>query len=69
MGLSTKRPSRADETRTKLLRDVKGTSGVTKRLNIEMDADLYKSLKMQSAEEDRSISDIVRDLVGEYLSK
>lgn len=69
MGLSTKRPSRADETRTKLLRDVKGASGVTKRLNIEMDADLYKSLKMQSAEEDRSISDIVRDLVGEYLSK
>ena len=68
MALSTKRPSRGDETRARLMRDVKG-SGPTKRLNIEMDAGLYKELKMRSAEEDRSISDIVRGVVSEYLGK
>lgn len=69
MALSTKRPSRGDETREKLLRDVKGSAGGTKRLNIEIDADLYKRLKMRSAEEDRSMSDIVRDIVTSYLNK
>ena len=69
MALSTKRPSRGDETREKLLRDVKGSGAATKRMNIEMDAELYKQLKLRSAHEDRSISEIVRELVTEYLSK
>lgn len=44
-------------------------SSSQKRLNVPMDADLYKKLKMRSAEEDRSISDIVREVIKAYLYK
>jgi plasmid stability protein len=39
-----------------------------KRLNAEIEEDLYRKIKIKSAEEGRSISDITRDSWTDYLS-
>lgn len=65
MPLSTKRPSAKE----RLLSEVRGTGGKLKRLNIDMDADLYRRMKRQAVEEDRTLSEITRELWAEYLSK
>ncbi len=69
MALSAKRPSRGDEARQRILHEVAETSEKKKRLNAEIEENLYKRIKMRSVEEGRSISDITRDLWSEYLSK
>ena len=70
MGLSAKRPSRGDEARQRILQEVTETATEKKkRLNAEIEESLYKRIKMKSAGEGRSISDITRDLWSEYLSK
>ena len=69
MALSAKRPSRADTTKEKLMRDVRDTSERKKRLNAEIEASLYQQIKLKAAEEGRNISDITRQLWIEYLSK
>jgi len=70
MGLSAKRPSRGDEARQRILQEVTETATEKKkRLNAEIEESLYKRIKMKSAEDGRSISDITRDLWSEYLSK
>ena len=69
MGLSSKRPSRGDEARQRILHEVTETNEKKKRLNAEIEESLYKRIKMKSVEEGRSISDITRDLWSEYLSK
>jgi len=69
MALSVKRPSRGDEARERILRDVAGTAEKKKRLNAEIEEALYRKIKMRAVEEGRSISDITRDLWSEYLSK
>jgi len=70
MGLSAKRPSRGDEARQRILKEVTETATEKKkRLNAEIEESLYKQIKMKSVEEGRSISDITRDLWSEYLSK
>ena len=69
MGLSSKRPSRGDEARQRILHEVTETNEKKKRLNAEIEESLYKQIKMKSVEEGRSISDITRDLWYEYLSK
>ena len=70
MALSAKRPSRGDEARQRILKEVTGTAPEKKkRLNAEIEESLYKRIKMKSVEEGRSISDITRDLWSEYLSK
>ena len=38
-----------------------------KRLNIDMDANEYIALKIKALEQGSFVSDIVRDLVSEYL--
>jgi hypothetical protein len=38
-----------------------------RRLNIDMDADLYRRMKRQAVEEDRTLSQITRELWTEYL--
>ncbi len=38
------------------------------RLNIDIDPDLHKALKRRALEEDRTVSDILRDLIERYLS-
>lgn len=69
MGLSAKRPSRGDETRKRILHEVTETNEKKKRLNADIEESLYRQIKLKSAEEGRSISDITRDLWSEYLSK
>jgi len=69
MALSAKRPSRGDEARQRILKDVTETVQRKKRLNAEIEESLYRQIKMKAVEEGRSISDITRDLWSEYLSK
>ena len=69
MALSAKRPSRGDEARHRILKEVTETTEKKKRLNADIEECLYKRIKMKSVEEGRSISDITRDLWSEYLSK
>ena len=69
MALSVKRPSRGDEARQHILREVTDAAEKKKRLNAEIEESLYKRIKMKSVEEGRSISDITRGLWFEYLSK
>ncbi len=66
MSLSAKRPTRMKE---HLLQEVTNTDGPKKRLNAQVEANLYRHIKTQAAREDRSISDITRQLWLEYLSK
>ncbi|GGX72753.1 hypothetical protein GCM10007385_46930 [Tateyamaria omphalii] len=69
MALSAKRPSRGDEARQRILKEVTETTEKKKRLNAEIEESLYRQIKMKAVEEGRSISDITRDLWSEYLSK
>jgi TRAP-type C4-dicarboxylate transport system substrate-binding protein len=69
MALSAKRPSRGDEARQRILKEVTETTEKKKRLNAEIEESLYRQIKMKGVEEGRSISDITRDLWSEYLSK
>ena len=66
MTLTTKRPSQ--QPRERLLREVRSTDEPKKRLNAEIEASLYRRIKAQAAQEDRTISDITRELWFEYLS-
>ena len=69
MGLTSKRPSKGDETRARLLSDVSDTTEKKKRLNADVEESIYRRIKMRSAEEGRTISEITRELWIEYLSK
>lgn len=69
MALSAKRPSRGDEARQRILKEVTETTEKKKRLNAEIEESLYRQIKMKAVEEGRSISDITRYLWSEYLSK
>ena len=66
MSLSAKRPTRIKE---HLLQEVTDTDEPKKRLNAQVEANLYRRIKTQAVREDRSISDITRQLWLEYLSK
>ena len=69
MALKTKRPSRGDETRARLMQDIMDTSEKKRRLNAEIEETLYRQIKGKAAAEGRSISDITRELWADYLSK
>lgn len=69
MALSTKRPSRGDATRQRLMSDVTEAAEKKRRLNADIEDTLYRRIKMQAAEEGRTISEITRTLWIEYLSK
>lgn len=64
--LNAKRPSKQKE---KLLHDVQEQEGPKKRLNAHVEASLYKRIKARAVEEERSISEITRQLWVEYLDK
>ena len=66
MSLSTKRPSQVKEN---LFQEVQDTREPRKRLNADLEASLYRRIKAQAVREDRSISEITRQLWVEYLSK
>lgn len=65
MALSSKRPSAKD----RLLQEMQDTAGPIKRMNIDVDAQLYRRMKRQALEEDRTLSAITRELWAEYLRK
>ena len=69
MALSSKRPSRRDETKDKLLSEVTETTERKRRLNAEIEDRLYRKIKARAAEDGRTISDITRELWVEYLSR
>lgn len=52
-----------------LLHEVQDTQESKKRLNTDVDASLYRRMKSQALREERTISDITRQLWTEYLSK
>ena len=66
MSLSARRPSK---TKARLLKEIQDVNEPKKRLNTEVDAELYRRIKARAVAEDRSISDITRQLWTEYLSK
>ena len=68
MALTAKRPSKGDEARKRIMQDVTETSEKKRRLNAEIEDSLYRRIKIRTAEEGRSISDITRELWVEYLS-
>lgn len=67
MSLSAKRPSKT--IKEKLIEDVQDTDAPKKRLNADVEANLYKQIKTRAVMEDRSISDITRQLWIDYLRK
>ena len=69
MALSAKRPSKGDQTRKRIMQDITDLTEKRRRLNAEVPETLYRAIKLKAAEEDRSISEITRDLWTEYLSK
>jgi hypothetical protein len=69
MALSARRPSQSDAMRQRMLKEVTNSSEKKRRLNAEIEDSLYRRIKMQAAQEGRSISDITRELWIEYLSK
>jgi hypothetical protein len=69
MALSHKRPSKGEEIRTQILQDVIETSENKKRLNVDIEANLFKKIKIRAAEEGRTIADITASLWRDYMSK
>lgn len=69
MALSSKRPSKREEVKAKLLSDVTDKDEKKRRLNAEIEDSLYRRIKGRAAEDGRTISDITRELWLEYLSK
>lgn len=67
MALTAKRPSRGDEARKRIMQDIKGGAEKKRRLNAEIEDSLYRRIKIRAAEENRTISEITRELWIEFL--
>ena len=67
MALTAKRPSKGDEARKRIMRDIKEGSEKKRRLNAEIEDSLYRRIKIRAAEENRTISEITRELWVEFL--
>jgi len=68
MKLTTRRPSDANERQRKNVA-MEAAGLPSRRLNVNMPADLYREIRLRCAEEGRGISGMTRDLWIEYLSK
>ena len=66
MALSTRRPSTE---KSRLLEEVREETIRTRRLNADIEATLYRRMKAQAVSEDRTLSEITRELWLEYLQK
>lgn len=64
--LKAGRPS--DAKKAVLLSELAGNAA-TVRVNFDLDRDSHKRLKIFAAEQERSVSDILRDVVAALLSK
>ena len=67
--LSTKRPSQSEDFKSKLIQDVQGEGADFARLNFEIEKNLARQLKVKCAEQGRTMSNVVRELIITYLSK
>jgi|TARA_B100000745_G_scaffold286154_1_gene221892 hypothetical protein len=67
MALTAKRPSRGDEARKRIMQDIQEGSEKKRRLNAEIEDSLYRRIKVRAAEENRTISEITRQLWVEYM--
>ena len=67
MSLSAKRPTK--NIKAQLLEDVKDTKAPKKRLNADIEADLYRRIKSRAVMEDQTVSDITRKLWIDYLGE
>lgn len=64
LGLKAGRPSAQHKAAS--LSDLKPESV---RLNVDIDKALHKKLKLHAVEQDRSVADVVRDILQETLDK
>lgn len=67
MSLTAKRPG--GRTKEDLLKAVRDEDEPKKRMNIIVEASLYRRIKARAASEDRTISEITLQLWHEYMSK
>lgn len=63
--LNAERPSRKKDK----LRQAVQEEAPKKRLNVEVEAALYKRIRARALEEDRSVSEITRELWIKYLGR
>jgi phage gp29-like protein len=68
MVLKTQRPSQREQKKQDLLDEVRDRPK-NKRLNVEIDPDLFRRIKAHAAMQGRTITDITKELWLEYLSK
>jgi hypothetical protein len=68
MVLKTQRPSQREQKKQELLDDVRDRPK-NKRLNVELEPDLFRRIKAHAAMQGRTITDITKELWIEYLSK
>ncbi|MGZ8287436.1 MAG: hypothetical protein ACXWUQ_17665 [Allosphingosinicella sp.] len=66
MPLSTRRPTTE---KSRLLEELRQTAPPMRRLNTDIEAALYRRMKAQAVKEDRTLSEITRELWLEYLGK
>jgi|AntRauTorcE11897_2_1112592.scaffolds.fasta_scaffold02525_9 hypothetical protein len=65
----SKKPAAARHTQERVHEQIaRPTAADSKRLNVPVPPDLYRRMKHQSAEEDRSIAEITRELWRRYLA-
>lgn len=61
------RPSRAKKEAATL--SSLADKGATVRVNFDLERKVHVRLKVRAAQQGRTVADILRDLVGEFLSK
>lgn len=67
MSLSAKRPTK--NIKEQLLEEVQNSNAPKKRLNAEIEAELYLHIRSRALMEDRSVSEITRQLWIKYLNQ
>jgi len=65
--LKAKQKTRERQDKTAALKEL--NKDTTKRLNAEIPVTLHKKLKMLAIKQDKSITDLLIEIVNEYLSK
>ena len=68
MMLTGKRPSEREGAKDRIVQDLTDV-GRKRRLNVEFDESLFLRAKQRAVSEDRSMSDITRELWADYLNR
>lgn len=67
--MSALRAGRPSESRKATTLTSLADKGPTVRINFDLERDEHRRLKMLAVQQDRSIADILREMVGKLLSK